>query len=632
MDDPTTSYESFYGGSFTPMESEYGTGFQMSASHLGFPGSPQTADQLHETVNAIKQGTKTFEVELLGVQDSDQAVPKQHFNEMRALMKLTGVKPSVHGPLIDPAGFGEKGWGGEAAREDNERRMFQAVERAHALDPKGNIPIVFHSANGAPGSEFVPGDDDPKSKDRFVMEKGAMINRETGQVSQTKRERKFRPEHPDDFKEGGTLFTAESRIGSANVTDWENKLTDLATFSKHAEEIMGQPKLFLAEYVNAEINRKNGQIKDAKTNEVLPEMSAAQAGQFEQMKKADIFLENIELNFASAFHDAYKYGSKVQKKELKTLSEKYNEDMNKIKENGTIPVFAPELKKNILEGAINGLKNVTKERAIRINGKPQRDKDHGAPKLYQQAEEFAMEQASETFGNLATRSYDEFGKDAPTLAVENMWQGFAFSRAKDLKELVKKSRKNFANQLMTEKNMSEGAAKKIAKKQIGVTWDVGHLNQMRKRGFTEEDIVEETKTIAPLVKHIHLTDNFGYSDSHLAPGMGNVPFKKILKELEKTGRLKEMHKIVESGGFAQHFKKSPLPWTLSAFSSPIYGAKMGPTWNQASELQGAYSGGYGNLNPQQHHTMYGAGFTTMPVELGGMMPGGNSRFGGTPMA
>jgi len=30
--------------------------------------------------------------------------------------------------------------------------------------------------------------------------------------------------------------------------------------------------------------------------------------------------------------------------------------------------------------------------------------------------------------------------------------------------------------------------------------------------------------------------------------------------------------------------------------------------------------------------MYGSGFTTMPVELGGQMPGSQSRFGGTPMS
>jgi len=61
--------------------------------------------------------------------------------------------------------------------------------------------------------------------------------------------------------------------------------------------------------------------------------------------------------------------------------------------------------------------------------------------------------------------------------------------------------------------------------------------------------------------------------------------------------------------------------------------KQGPTWNQAQGIQGSYFGGYGMTNPEQHHSLYGAGFTAMPVELGGMMPGGaGSRFGGAPMA
>jgi len=134
-----------------------------------------------------------------------------------------------------------------------------------------------------------------------------------------------------------------------------------------------------------------------------------------------------------------------------------------------------------------------------------------------------------------------------------------------------------------------------------------------------------------MVKHVHLTDNFGYADTHLAPGMGNVPFKKILEQLEKTGRFDEMRKITEAGGFVQHFKQSPHPHTLAAFGSPIYAAKSGAGWNQAHQVQGTYSSGYGTLNPQTHHSYFGAGFTTMPVELGGSMPGGESRFGGTPM-
>ena len=117
--------------------------------------------------------------------------------------------------------------------------------------------------------------------------------------------------------------------------------------------------------------------------------------------------------------------------------------------------------------------------------------------------------------------------------------------------------------------------------------------------------------------------------------MGNVPIKEILKELEKNGKFNEMRKIVEAGNFVQHFKKSPHPLTLSVFGSPIYGMANAPYWNQVQDSVGNYFGGYGTINPTQHHSLYGAGFTTLPAELGGAMPGtqgGQSRFDGTPMA
>lgn len=170
MGDNYTSYESFYDGGASSLSPDYGgfMGYQMSASQMGFPGGPQTANQLGETVTALKQGVKAFEVSLL-MPDTTEAIPKEHFKEMRALMKLSGVKPSVHGPLLDPAGFGERGWGGDLEREDNERRMFDSIEKAHVLDPNGNIPIVFHgsgSPGGALGPEFQPG----KGKNRFEVE------------------------------------------------------------------------------------------------------------------------------------------------------------------------------------------------------------------------------------------------------------------------------------------------------------------------------------------------------------------------------------------------------------------------------------------------------------------------------
>ncbi len=643
-----TSYESFYDGGVSSLSPSYGnyTGYRMSASQLGFPGSPQTANQLGETITALKQGTKAFEVSLL-MPDTAETIPTQHFKEMRALMKLTGVKPSVHGPLIDAAGFNDKGWGGDEGQADNERRMFDSIEKAHILDPKGNIPIVFHSSNGAPGAEWRPGDESLK-EDKFIMEKGNAINKETGQMIAIKREYKFRPtlDPTKSYKQGdkgieeveggtlGLLFDAEESVGAANLGEWENKLTEVAQMNKHAKEIIGAAPLNLAEYKNAMINDATNEIVDARTNQVLPGLNSesGQRSSYDQIRNAGLFLENAELSFKGAFHQAYKYGSDEQKEKLKELAGDYSEKMKGVSEiagvgkggEPWINIWSPIERQKLLDESLNKLGKITNPR---YGG--------DTPQVFQEVEGFAMDKASETFGNLAMKSYDKFKDNAPVIAIENMFQGFAFSRAQDMKKLVEKSRENFVEQLVSEKGIDEDDAKKIAEKHLGVTWDVGHLNVMKKKGFTDKDVIEETKIISKdksMVKHIHLTDNFGYADTHLAPGMGNTPIKGILEELEKTGRFDEMRKITEAGAFVQHFKTSPHAMTMAAFGSPIYGMKSSPYWNQVMDMQGSYFGGYGTINPSQHHSIYGAGFTTMPVDLGGDMQGGQSRFGGTPMA
>ncbi|MFA4960385.1 MAG: sugar phosphate isomerase/epimerase [Candidatus Pacearchaeota archaeon] len=637
-----TNYESFYNGSYSALSPDFGeyfSGYRMSAAQLGFPGSPSTANQLGETVNALKQGVKAFEVSLLGIQgDPDQTIPKQHFKEMRALMKLSGVKPSVHGPIVDAAGFGERGWGGEITRADNERRMFDALEKAYELDPTGKIPVVLHSTNGIPGNEYLPGENG-----KIETNKVHIINLETNQLVPIETEYKYRPEQPKSLKGKGKFYSIDSQIRSANQGEWENKLTDLATFNKHADEVIGAAPVVLKEYRNAIIDRETHKVYEFdfernKKGQELPSLESdpGKLEYAEKIKDADIFLENVQLNFAGAFHKAYKYGSDEQKKRLEKLSNDYSKGIRSLSfgEGRYSPVWLPIEKRKILDKAITELQDITETKYIENSkGGIEEDPNYGAPKLFQKVEDFAIKKAIETFGNLAIKSYDKFKDKAPIIAVENMYQGMAFSRAEDLKKIIEDSRDRFENYLI-EKGMKKDKAEKLAEEKIGATWDVGHLNVMKKKGFTDNDIIEETKKIKDYVKHIHLTDNFGYSDSHLPPGMGNVPIKKILEELEKNGRFDEMRKIVEAGNFVQHFKKSPHPLTLSTFGSPIYGMANAPYWNQGMDMVGGYFGGYGTINPQQHHSLYGAGFTSMPVELGGAMPGaqGQSRFGGTPMA
>ena len=626
------SLESIYSGGGSSFDPDYGnfTGYRMkTAAQMGFPGGPQTANQLGETINAMKQGVKAFEVTMLSPETAE-TIPKQHFEEMRALMKLSGVKPSVHGPLIDAAGFGEKGtWEGESTRINNERRMFEALEKAQTVGPEGNIPVVFHVSNGVPGEEWKPGDE-KIGEDRFVLNKGAMVNRETGEVSLTSRDYKFRPGRPDLLDKGevqggpkGILFSAEESIDSANSTNWDKTLLGVAEMTKHTDDILGTAPSILDKYGNAIVDPESKAFivptEDGKSMKIPLEDGSMERQAYDKIQKADMFLHNAQLSFGSAFHQAWEYGTPQQRDKLRELSENYSKEIA-----GTGGrLSAPIIKKQVIDNAIQELKEITSNPEL-----------GGAPQVYQNVADFAIEKAATTFGNLASKSYDELKQDkCPMIAIEPVLFGqYGLSKPDQLIKVVEGARGNFVEHLVNEKGMSEKDAKNLAAEKIGVTWDVGHINIMKKYGFGDKDIIEATKQVAPMVKHIHLTDNFGHADTHLAPGMGNAPIKEVLEELEKNGQYGQMRKIIESGAFVQHFKKSPFPLSLAAFGSPIYGMKGGMGWNQAMDIQGSYFGGYGTTNPQIHHQYFGAGFTTMPAELGGQMAGGSSRFGGVPMA
>ena len=164
-----------------------------------------------------------------------------------------------------------------------------------------------------------------------------------------------------------------------------------------------------------------------------------------------------------------------------------------------------------------------------------------------------LEQSSKTFGNAAFNAFNKF-KDpnkTPIVLIENPPAGFGLSTGEDLKNLVIESREQFVKKAVEEKNMSEKEAEKIAEKLIGATWDVGHINMLRKEGFKEEDIIKETEKIAPYVKHVHLSDNFGFEHTELPMGMGNVPMKEIMEKLGEKGF--EAKKIVEASRLVATF-------------------------------------------------------------------------------
>ena len=238
-----------------------------------------------------------------------------------------------------------------------------------------------------------------------------------------------------------------------------------------------------------------------------------------------------------------------------------------------------------------------------------------APQLWKPADDFAADKGSETIANAAFTSYKKYGDKTPIISLENVYPEMPLSRAESLRKVIEDSRNRFAERLSKEKNISKRQAEKVAEKLIGATWDMGHINMLRKYGYSDKDILEETKKISKVVKHVHTTDNFGYQDSHLPPGMGNVPVKEIMKELEKRGYSGKA--IMEAGGFPRFFETSPQPYILEAMGSPLYSIDAAPYWSEIRDTFGRYYMGYGEILPKQHFDLYGAGFSTVPQELGG---------------
>ncbi|USS40020.1 sugar phosphate isomerase/epimerase [Thermococcus aggregans] len=63
---------------------------------------------------------------------------------------------------------------------------------------------------------------------------------------------------------------------------------------------------------------------------------------------------------------------------------------------------------------------------------------------------------------------------------------------------------------------------------LGVAFDVGHLNT------TTRNFDEFIELLRDRIEYIHLSDNNGTEDSHLALGEGTVPWREILKKIPRV--------------------------------------------------------------------------------------------------
>jgi hypothetical protein len=556
------------------------TGYRLPSGQLGAPTKPDTANQLTQVNMLLNQGIIPIEVGALNPEVFD-AIPKEHFKEINRMAKLTGADISVHAPLIEASGIGEQGWS-EAERQLAEQQLMDVVERTAPMNEKGGMSINVHSAVRIPGVEYTMTPEGAKEDKIYV------VNRDTGKVSAVfKSEEKYYP-----GREGLKKVTApRDELDNLNATEWDNSISQLMHHKEDADTRINENIRFIPIETMKDIQKNPEKVRL---------LGPTQREAYSRIVAASHFIQDAHQSLNGLFNKAYKFGTKEDKEKLKVAADKYKKDLEK---NPT------------LIGQSQAIENLT---LVLQDMQPQ---------TYQTVEDFALDKSAKTFANVAFHALEKYKDKAPTLNIENVFPGMAFSHSKELNQLIKRSREELVDRAI-KKGYSKSKAEREAERIIGITLDVGHLNLARKKGYKEEDLMKEVAEIAKNVKHVHLTDNFGYGDTHLPPGMGNVPFKEIFQKLEQEGF--EGKKIVEAGGWVQHFGTSPLPYTLEAFGSPTY--EGGPYWNQTASLYEGYSGGFGRMLPQVHYETFGAGFSQLPTELGGQRPGAQgSRMSGKPM-
>lgn len=571
-----------YQGGYSSLSPSYGdvfTGYRVGAGAFGLTTDPRTADILKDASAKLVSGVK--QIELTGISpEIFESIPDQHLKEMKRLSKLTGIDVSVHAPIIEASGISKEGFS-ETNRKGAERQMLSAVMRSHEINPTGNIPITFHSSAAIPQPVVQKGAEHP--------EEVFIIDSETGSFGRIPLKKRTFP-----GEEG--IPDIKSEIKKINQEQWSEKIRNMSYYANLGER---------------EVKENMGMVKAAQ--EQGRELNEMERESIASFQRGSSFLNDSYRQLQNMFEIANKYGSDSDKEILKKFAEKIDRKAREIKETKDMQVNA-RLRGEIIDEGVNVFN--------RIGELP--------PQIYKPLDEFAKEKTVDTFANVAFDSYKKFRENAPIISIENPPAGGAFSRASELKDIVEKSREKFVEKAVKE-GMSKREAQLAAEKTIGVTWDVGHINMIRKYGYEAKDVVKEAEIIKPLVKHIHLSDNFGLEHTELPMGMGNVPIKEIMEKLGAKGE--EVKKIIEAGNWWQHFKTPPFEETLQAFGSPIYGMKMAPYWNQAIGYEQGYYGGLaGQWLPQINYETFGGGFAQLPSELGGQKPGAQgSRMSGRPM-
>ncbi len=416
----------------------------------------------------------------------------------------------------------------------------------------------------------------------------------------------------------GNRVDPELRIPKFNKEEGKFMVTQLTwdELKTEAEEMTKRAREIWRDYKNGKMSEK-----DFKESHWVRFKEAKSEKDIEVKPEEAYIIDSLETNAANARGWAYYYGGSFDEdvdamKKLRKALEFYKKLESEI---DPAEKWKLQIKARDTLGGLSSLGLVPTEaedpsalieRAIRDTDRKMKQSMEASSSQWAQAaelkeqirhiesaESYAFKEACSSYAEAALnammhskRLMDEGKLKKPlTIAMENLFPESYGAHPDELIKLVEGSRNKMID-MLTDKGMSEEEARKKSMDHITATFDTGHLNMWRKywKGDPNKTMKQNDdeynqwmlekigKMIdAKILGHVHIDDNYGYHDDHLAPGEGNAPIREMVKLLKEKGYKGEL--IVEPGADyttdVSGFHSVMKTWRL--FGSPVYGAAGG---------------------------------------------------------
>lgn len=555
----------------------------------------------------IFEGASTVELGFMGKEKGSLSqggiTPEMHSKEdreeLRQLAKINEVDLSTHTTVAlgSVSGLGEGGF-----KPEIKERAIDEIKRTvdFAADVARGGPIVVHTGEfprpimEAKGFESYPGEE--KRRIHYL------VDSHTGDVIKTVREDEiiYEPE-PMKGRNGKIVYQknpdgSDKDIPEYALDKYGNMIVKPHTFTEFKNELKNELKK--RGYSDEQIEKEAPMKFFEKQQLAEMEHAAGQAEQYEISYKRGLKQREMLTHQKKMFEENPEEAKRQIMQEM--LRENPQLTEQNINKNIVNDIFEREHEK--IDGQIREAeKEINYGREIAVSSRMQAKQREEIMKRAEPIEKFGVEQSADALARSAIYAYDKertMKLEKPLfIAPENIFPESYGAAPQELKNLIVKSREVMAKNLQENRGISQPEANKIAADHIKATFDVGHANTWKKyfKGSDKDfqkwmtDQVENLQKEG-IIGHVHLSDNFGYYDEHLAPGEGNVPIKQLTEKLEKYGYKGKF--IAEWGAQpeAQSFRVMTGAW--NTLSSPVY--KLDPTSISWTDVEGSYFGRTGS--------------------------------------